>query len=692
MCGGRRRRKRAYSRRLDPGYRGCVRRLTWLAGLPALVVLAALATGAGSAAESTSSVMTTSEVRASVLPSGRTTYRVYDDYVREMRALARTAPSLVVMRSIGTTHEGRPIWALEIASEVGRDDDGRPVVAHYGLIHAREWPSGEYLMEFARDLVARHRAGDARIRSALRNARVVLVPVLNADGFVASRQSVAPVGLVPPIDSADGEYRRKNCRPKSAGETVQCALRRDDVGVDLNRNFPAYWGGAGASRAPLDETYAGPGASSEPETRALRGLLRPLQTTVVVAHHTFMEDGAWLRQPGFRDPAVWPSGSVPADAPTLGLSDAMVAATGWKADVAYSLGDTTGASDDWSYVAQGSLVLTAEARGRDFHASYRQMVVAEYTGKVRGARGGVREALLRSVEIAAEASNHAVVKGVAPPGAMLEVERRVVLPVCTGATARDTCTGPAAGPTETLRSKLRVPASGRYVWHLNPTDLPLVGDHPWTMTCVGVRGRGTARTVRVPRGDSLTVDFDEAACGGSASPRAARVAIRTTMRGPVVGNAWVLRAVFNGPGTVASSTAISWDLNGDGRTDRTGRSVVVVPKRVGSSTVTVRARSAGGTATASTVVIARALRPSRVVATTRRLVRGGAIVFRVPHDLYGEPPRVRWDLDGDGAFDDGAGSLVARRYDAAGTYRVAARVTRAGGRVSTPRITLDVRP
>lgn len=669
-----------------------MRRLTWLAGLPALVVLVALATGSGAASEPATSGVDTVDPRASALPSGRTTYRVYDDYVREMRALARTAPSLVIMRSIGTTHEGRPIWALEIASEVGRDDDGRPVAAHYGLIHAREWPSGEYLMEFARDLVARHRAGDVRIRAALRTARVVLVPVLNPDGFVASRQSVAPIGLVPPIDSADGEYRRKNCRPKTAGEAVQCALRRDDVGVDLNRNFPAYWGGAGASRAPSDETYAGPGASSEPETRALRGLLRSLQTTVVIAHHTFMEDGAWLRQPGFRDAAVWPSGGVPADAPTLGLSDAMVAATGWKADVAYSLGDTTGASDDWSYVAQGSLALTAEARGRDFHASYRQMVIAEYTGAVRGARGGVREALVRSVEIAADTSNHAVVEGVAPPGAVLEVERRVGLPVCTGATARDTCTGPVAGPTETLRSRLRVPASGRYLWHLNPTDLPLVGDHPWTMTCVGVGGRGTARTVRVPRGASLTVDFDEAACGGGASTRAARVGIRTTLRGSVVGGAWVLRAVFDGPGSVASPAAITWDLNGDGRADRTGRSVVVIPRRVGSSTVTVRARSAGGTTTASTVVVARAARSSRVVATTRRLVRGGAIVFRVPHDLHADPPRVRWDLDGDGAFDDGVGSLVARRYDAAGTYRVAARVTRAGARVSTPRITLVVRP
>ena len=670
-----------------------MRRRLWIATLPAVALLAALAVitaGPGVASPSAADDVSGAQIRASALPSGRTTYRVYEDYVREMRALVRAAPSLVRMRSIGTTHEGRPIWMVEIADDVGRDDDGRPVSAHYGLIHAREWPSGEYLIEFARDLVTRHRTGDARARTALRDTRVVLVPVLNADGFVASRQSAAPPGLLPAIDSADGEYRRKNCRPPPGRERLACALRRVDVGVDLNRNFPAYWGGSGASRDPLAEIYLGPGVASEPETRAWRNLLRTLQPTVVIAHHTAMEDGAWLRQPGFRDPRIWPAGPIAAEAPTLGLSDAMATATGWKADLAYSLGDTTGASDDWSYAAQGALVLTGEARGRDFHAAYRDMVVGEYVGAVRGARGGVREALLRSVEIAAQTANHAVLEGAAPPGAILELRRRVTMPICAGATAQDACLKPTAGPTETFRSQLRVPATGRYRWHINPTDLPLVGDHPWLMTCMGPSGRGAERPVVVRRGASATIDVTGDACGGISSGQAARVAIRPTLRGSV-GATWVLRAVFEGPGRVAVPASIAWDLDGDGVTDRTGRSVAWVATRPGARTVRVRARSAAGTTTATATVTTPVKRAPRLVASAKRVRLGDAVVFRTPYDLYSEPPRVTWDLDGDGAFDDGAGALVARRYADDGTYRVAARVVSAGGRVATPQITFIVR-
>ena len=43
-------------------------------------------------------------------------------------------------------------------------------------------------------------------------------------------------------------------------------------GVDLNRNFDYHWGDAeneGTSLDPCHETYAGPKAFSEPETRAI---------------------------------------------------------------------------------------------------------------------------------------------------------------------------------------------------------------------------------------------------------------------------------------------------------------------------------------------------------------------------------------------------------------------------------------
>ena len=51
--------------------------------------------------------------------------------------------------------EGRPIEGVEIATDVARTDDGRPVYLQMGAHHAREWPSAELPMEFAVDLVKR---------------------------------------------------------------------------------------------------------------------------------------------------------------------------------------------------------------------------------------------------------------------------------------------------------------------------------------------------------------------------------------------------------------------------------------------------------------------------------------------------------------------------------------------------------
>ena len=71
---------------------------------------------------------------------------------------------------------------------MARTDDGRPVYLQMGAHHAREWPSGE-LPRVAVDLVKRYHQGDARV-GRCRRVRVVVVPVVNVDGFAVSRGPV----------------------------------------------------------------------------------------------------------------------------------------------------------------------------------------------------------------------------------------------------------------------------------------------------------------------------------------------------------------------------------------------------------------------------------------------------------------------------------------------------------------------
>jgi murein peptide amidase A len=53
-------------------------------------------------------------------------------------------------------------------------------------------------------------------------------------------------------------------------------------GVDLNRNFPDGWGPIGS---PGDGQYAGTGPASEPETRAIVGLVDQLQPRLTIFYH-----------------------------------------------------------------------------------------------------------------------------------------------------------------------------------------------------------------------------------------------------------------------------------------------------------------------------------------------------------------------------------------------------------------------
>src|SRR5882724_5301467 len=64
----------------------------------------------------------------SALPSGRTSYRHYGDYVRELGDLATGHPGLVRPVTLPERSVlGEPIVGVEIAKDVNRTDDGRPV-------------------------------------------------------------------------------------------------------------------------------------------------------------------------------------------------------------------------------------------------------------------------------------------------------------------------------------------------------------------------------------------------------------------------------------------------------------------------------------------------------------------------------------------------------------------------------------
>ncbi|MBS45521.1 MAG: carboxypeptidase [Nocardioides sp.] len=470
-------------------------------------------------------------VTRSPLPSGRTTYRTLDDYDRDMRALARDHAGTVRTFTLRRpTLDGRTVRAVEVAGHVRRKADGRPTFLVLGLHHAREWPSAEHTMELAIKL-ARGYGRDARITRLLDRVRVVLVPVVNADGFDLSRTSggLADLNVLNPLDPSGTvvptltqvvtpgmAYLRKNCRLVDGLDTPDgtCAAQLTtpagfSLGVDLNRNYGAWWSGPGsAGTLPsvtafhaglVDPRYHGASAFSEPETRNVRDLVLSRAVTGLVTNHTFGDlvlrpfSGA----PSHVSDAGRRVGLARDERAMARLGDRLAEHNGYTSQRSYQLYDGMGTTEDWAYAATGAFGYTFEIGATEFHPPFEE-VVAHYTGRGRSqAAGGNRAAYLDALAHAAAASKHSRLKVRATPGARLVVRRDASTPTWDGSSAA------------TYRVAATVPRSGRLTWHLNPSTRPLEAREPYVLTCevdgeVRQRarvflGRGAVRAVSLRR-------------------------------------------------------------------------------------------------------------------------------------------------------------------------------------------------
>jgi hypothetical protein len=408
----------------------------------------------------------------SALPSGNTAYRRLPDIEAALKELAMRYPALV--KPITLSHrslEGRDIVGIEITRDP-LAQDGKPIFLNIGTHHAREWPSAEHPLEFAYDLLT-HYGTDPRATRLVDDARTIVVPVVNPDGFNVSREAQSV-----PEDQAysdtDLEYRRKNCRvAPGATAPVDCATLPRSTGVDLNRNYAGFWGGPGASPDPADDTYRGEGPASEPEVQAVRDLIATRQVTNLITNHTFSD--LVLRPPGVA--AV----GFPVDEPLYRALGRRLADTNGYANIpSFQLYDTTGATEDWSYWSAGGLGFTFEIGDEDFHPEFSHAVVGEYLGREPAAgagKGGNREAYYRMLEATADAANHATIEGEAPAGSTLSIAKSfetetspVLQPAADGSLQP---TAPLRFP-ERLDSSMVTTADGAFRWAVNPSTRPYV--------------------------------------------------------------------------------------------------------------------------------------------------------------------------------------------------------------------------
>ncbi|MFO7768342.1 MAG: M14 family zinc carboxypeptidase [bacterium] len=223
-----------------------------------------------------------SRMDASAGPGSMGGYYTLSEVEARLDELASRYPDIITPKfSVGTSVEGRDVWAVRVSDAPGTPDPARPAVFYNALIHAREPMSMMLLMGFLEDLAGKWEEGDEGIRYLLSSRELWFVPVVNPDGYHYN-EVMQPEG---------GYLWRKNKRDNN-GDGI---FREADDGVDLNRNFGYEWGhdDVGSSPIPGSQTYRGASPFSEPETRAVRdvvqgaGLSQPPGWTFVLNYHSY---------------------------------------------------------------------------------------------------------------------------------------------------------------------------------------------------------------------------------------------------------------------------------------------------------------------------------------------------------------------------------------------------------------------
>jgi hypothetical protein len=414
-------------------------------------------------------------------PGERTDYRRYADYVTDMQKLATDNPKRARMFEFPeTTLEGRKVFGIEIADDISKAmTDGRPTFWVDGAHHAREWPSSEYTMMFAFDLLASF-GKDKRVTALLKKIRVVVVPIVNADGFVHSREA-SPV--YNPVTNNNLAFEatgresgwRKNKRSLTnalyAAGAVSPRLNADAVGADPNRNYPFYWGGEGGGADPSSQTYGGTEPYSEPESRNIAGGMKARQVTAYLTNHTY---GKLCMRPWGYTTDESPDNALQED-----LGEQMCEFHGYRNQIGLSLYPTAGTSRDWSYGALRTLVYTFE-HGEAFHPPYAANIPSTYAEN--------RPAWLLLAEAAADPRNHGVVSGrvvtasgAPAAGTVVTLTKSFKSPV-----AQDVIDRKDGSIPETITTTAKTDRQGRFTIHANPSTRPTTiqdkrGKEFWTV-------------------------------------------------------------------------------------------------------------------------------------------------------------------------------------------------------------------
>ena len=247
----------------------------------------------------------------------------YQEFLDELDAMQVAYPNLITAKSpisTFTTNEGRPVYWVRI-SDNATTDEAEKEVLYSALHHSREPASLSQLIFYMWYLLENYGTND-EITYLVDNTEMYFVPMLNPDGYIHNEVN----------DPNGGGMHRKNKR--NVGTT--------NPGIDLNRNYGYHWNESGTSPDVNNDTYAGTGAFSEPETQAMKWFCENHNFEFAHNAHTYGNLQLF--------PIGWANNEFAADHDYFtAFTSHQVLFNGFTNEKSSTLYPAAGDSDDWMY-------------------------------------------------------------------------------------------------------------------------------------------------------------------------------------------------------------------------------------------------------------------------------------------------------------------------------------------------------
>lgn len=214
-------------------------------------------------------------------------YYSFSEMETAMNTLVQAYPEIVQKSSIGKTSENRDIWVIKISDGVTFDEINEPEVLFIGLQHAREAITGASMIFFMQYLCEQYKI-NPQIKDLVDNREIYIIPCFNPDGWEYNRTYMG--------GKPGGDWRKNRSR-NIAGYDRKGNPTGYTYGVDLNRNWGVDWGNCPGSLSDQynscgttvtsADTYIGPSAFSELETKALSNFTKSHHIVVGFDQHAY---------------------------------------------------------------------------------------------------------------------------------------------------------------------------------------------------------------------------------------------------------------------------------------------------------------------------------------------------------------------------------------------------------------------